>query len=170
MLFGLRQGPWIPAKRGVFERESPWIIKKRGHFYHVLLMIVNLNFNHVVLVGGKSCLKLNTIVPLSLLQHSCIISRHLHGHHCQLGGYSKVNSPCFHTKRGIKSEQKSMERGYFLDQQTSVCSTFGLNCRGRGQSVQILHQIVVKDALDPLLLFYYLTILTSLTKTKTIIV
>ncbi len=45
-------------KKGVFERESPWISKKRGYFYNVLSRIVNLNFNHVVLVGGKSCLTL----------------------------------------------------------------------------------------------------------------
>ncbi len=52
-----------------------------------------------------------------------------------------LNSPCFHTKRGIKSEQKSMERGYFVDQQTSVCSTFELDCRGRvGHLLPSAHQ------------------------------
>ena len=42
-------------KRGVFERESPWIFKKRGYFHNVLSMIVNLNLNlnHLILVDGK---------------------------------------------------------------------------------------------------------------------
>ncbi len=47
------------------------------------------------------------------------------------GGYSKVNYPCFPVKRGIKSEQNPWKRGYFFHQQTSVCSTFGLDCRDR---------------------------------------
>ena len=45
-------------KKGVFERESPWISEKRGYFYNVLSRIVNLNFNHVVLVVGKLCFTL----------------------------------------------------------------------------------------------------------------
>ncbi len=48
MVLGFQQ------KGGVFERESPWIFKKMGYFLNVPSMIVNLNFNHVILVGGKS--------------------------------------------------------------------------------------------------------------------
>ncbi len=51
-------------KKGVFfERESPWIYKKRGYCYNVLSMIVNLNFNHVILVVWKPCFTLQSLSP-----------------------------------------------------------------------------------------------------------
>ena len=46
-------------------------------------------------------------------------------------GYFKVSSPCLPAKRGIKSEQKSMEMGVFFSPAEEHGFTFEINSHDR---------------------------------------